>query len=44
LDPSVAKFLETWFAKEVKEKQHSNERAIAVDKYGKAADNRCNIM
>jgi hypothetical protein len=40
----VAKFMETWFAKEVKEKQNTNERAIAVDKYGKGADARCLVM
>jgi len=44
LDPSVANFLETYFAQEVKQKQKANERAIAVDRYGKAADNRCFVM
>jgi len=44
LDPSVAKFLETYFAKEVKEKQNTNERAVAVDKFGKGADIRCCVM
>lgn len=40
----MAKFLETWFAKEVKEKQSTNQRAIAVDTFGKGADARCSVM
>jgi len=43
LDPSLMRFLETYFPKEVREKQKENERAAGVDQYGEEFA-KCSVM